>query len=123
MPTISPSWTENVALPVATPLAASGTDTQDIDLAALGADCVVLCFDLALGSSTAGIKVEVFESVDSGVNDTTAAIFEKTVSTDGRFTVRIFDSPYIAVQVTNLDTVTGTGAIGVTYAWRNWASV
>lgn len=117
-----PTWTENQTLRSSATLAASGTDTNDIDLDTNGYDLVVVQFNITIGSSS-GVTIEIFSSPDSGTtedNESLAGGF--TADADVIKTITVMGHPYIAVKITNNDGSNATGNIEILYAGRQWTT-
>jgi len=102
MATISSSYTENQSLRASATLAASGTDTNTIDLATNGYIAVQIQTDIDIGSST-GVTVEVFSSSDSGTTVDTVPIMSYTTDADEVRALFVTGYPFLSVKVTNDD--------------------
>ena len=123
MTTTTVSWTENQTLKSAATIAAASSSTNDLDIATAGYDLVVLQFNIAHSSST-GVTVEIFGSVDSGTTDSNETLPGgfSTTGTDVIKTVTVAGQAYIAVKITNDDGSNATGNISVLYAGRKWST-
>jgi len=124
----TPAWTEDVSLQAAQTLAASASDTDDVDIATAGYDRIVLQFSVTFhGSATAGYKIEIFSSSNSGTTEDNLPIITQNISlvTSSTKTISIIVDglPYIAVKRTNLDGSQDIANEAVIYAGRKWSSV
>ena len=126
MATINPVWTENQTLAAKQEVAASGTDTDDLDIANGGYEDIVLEFVVQFhASSTGDYKVEIYRSTDSGLLDDTIPTYNLVIpNTPGGHivdSIKIPKEPYISVKRTNED-----GSYGlcetIIYAGNKWSS-
>lgn len=126
MATIKPVWTENVSLRASATLGNGVSETNDIDLATLGADLVDITIDIVFGGSPDDdVLVEIFVSTDSGGEDDTVAaqsfVIEKATGATVRRSIVVAARAYVAVKVTNNDS-TDDVTFEAHYAWRQWFS-
>ena len=121
MATISPTWTENVAVRASATLASGASDTNDIDLDNLSADRSDIQVNITIGSASS-VTVEFFGSSDSGTTDDTTPLHSYVVTVNDTRTISM-TGPYVAVKLTNNDGGNATGNIVIDHAWRQWTSV
>lgn len=127
MGSITPTWTVNQSLQAAQTLAASGTDTDDIDLDTAGYDAVLVQWQGTFNASaTDGCTIEVFGSPDSGSNDDNIPLWPIEISVDAGNTVKISflieGIPYAAIKRTNNDSSYSITNETLIYAGRQWAT-
>lgn len=122
MGTINFSWDENNSLRSAATLAASGTDTNDIDCGtggnADGALIIDVTTDITIGSSS-GVTVEFFRSANGGTTDDDVAALRYSVTASERRTVRFYGEAYLACKITNEDGSNATGNISQIFAFAD----
>lgn len=126
MTTINPIWTENVSLVAKQALNASGTDVDDLDIAASGYEDIVLQFTVQFdNSSTGDYKVEIYRSANSGITDDTIPTYTFIIpNTPGGHiidSIKIPKEPYISVKRTNEDASYGLSET-IVYAGNKWSS-
>lgn len=107
MATFTASWTEGTVYRTQTAVAASGgTDTTDVDIATSGYFSIVAQIELDIGTTPTGsVLIEIFGSSDSGTNDDTEPLIQRTVPFTAvaikRVSIPIRGIPYVAIRVTN----------------------
>ena len=122
MATINPLWSENQNVFTGQTIAASGSRTDDIDIATDGPYFKLrLVLTLAFhASATSGATVEVFSSVNSGTNDSTDPILAFEIPVSAGSTVRVpfmvYEEPYVAIKTTNNDSSQSITGADLTYA-------
>lgn len=119
------TWTENQTLQAAQTLSAASSDTDDIDLAANSADCVLVQWTGTFHSSaTSGCTVVFYASPDSGTTEDTTALHSTEISCDAGNAVTVSWSfhaiPYLAVKRTNDDSSQAISSETVRYAYGEY---
>lgn len=127
--TITPSWTENQTVSGFddAAIAAAGTTSGDIDMAASGYDVVVIQIKVTFGGTPDGdATIEIFASSDSGTTDDTIALYSisvsETATTTERISITIDRAAFLQVKVTNNDSA-DTIDVSALYAGRKWSSI
>lgn len=120
MAVFTPTWTTGVSLRAAAAIAngASLTDTINLATSLYYQIDITVGFDIASGSPSGDLVIEVFQSVDGGSLVDTIARLTRRINFTGTAnkitTIRALGGPYVSIKYTNNTGVTGN--VTVKYA-------
>lgn len=128
MGSITPNWTENQTLTAFDDTSPADTVIAKtaLDLANLGADCVVVQLKITWhASATDYADISVYGSPDSGTTDDTIALWSQRVSAVAGattyITIVLQDIPFANIWVDN-ESNQEIAEVSGKYAYRQWAT-